>query len=143
MQALNTQIQPLGGGLRCMVPEPSGIRAVGDGALLPPLCVRVRGLADEGVLGCDAVVGEPTEVTGVTGFMRSPLIQAGGGTAGCEGGAERGGGYGDRGGGGGSTFSRWAFRYSLLFATGVRGNAGVRLGLFVLDRVGEVFCGGG
>jgi hypothetical protein len=85
----NTQIQPLvGEPPRCIVPAPSGIRAVGDGAALLPLSVRVSGLADPGVLGSDAVVGEPTDVVGVTGFIRSPLTQAGGGTAGCEGGAE-------------------------------------------------------
>lgn len=74
-------------GVRCIVPAPSGIRAVGDGAAWP-LFVRVRLLTDAGVPGCDDVVGEPTAVTGVTGFMRSPLMQAGSGTAGFAGVAE-------------------------------------------------------
>ena len=91
--------------------------------------------------GCEAV-GEPTEVMGVTGFIRSPLLTAGAGTAGV-GLSDRGGWFGDRGGGGGRTFSRCAARYALLFIPGVRGNAGVRFGLFILGRVGEAPRGGG
>lgn len=97
---MRAQIQPFGGGLLDIVPAPSGIRAVGLGA------------ARAGVPGSDAV-GEPTDVTGVTGFMRSPLMTAAG--VGAEGwvavfGVES----GERGGGGGSTFSRCAFKYALL-----------------------------
>lgn len=86
------------------MPAPSGIRAVGDGAAL---YVRVSGLAEPGVLGRDAVVGEAADVlVGVIGFIRSPLTQAGGGTAGCLGGSEWRRGSADRGGGDCSTFSR-------------------------------------
>lgn len=85
----STQIQPLvGEAPRCIVPAPSGMRAVGDGAALLPLIVRVSRLADPGVLGSDAVVGEPADEVGVMGFIRSPLTQTGGGTAGWVGGAE-------------------------------------------------------
>jgi hypothetical protein len=60
------QIQPFGGGVRDIVPAPSGIRAVGDGAVRP-LFERTR-FTDAGVPGCEAV-GEPTEPKGVTGFI--------------------------------------------------------------------------
>ena len=66
------QIQPLGGGLRDIVPAPSGIRAVGDGA------------CRAGVAGSEAVVGEARDTAGVTGFMRRPdMMAAGAWTAGC------------------------------------------------------------
>lgn len=55
------------------------MRAVGLGAALP-LFERVR-VIEAGVPGIEAV-GEPTEVTGVTGFMRSPLIAPGAGKEG-------------------------------------------------------------
>ena len=99
------QIQPLGRGVRDIVPAPSGMRAVGDGDARP-LFDRARLATDTGVAGCDAVVGEPTDATGVTGFIRSQLMHAGAGTTGCVGVAKRGGGFGDFGGGEGSNFSR-------------------------------------
>jgi hypothetical protein len=92
------QIQPFGGGFRDIVPAPSGMRAVGDGA--------ARLVIEPGVPGCDAVVGEPTDATGVTGFIRRPLMQAGAGTTGFAEVAEGGGGAGDFGGGEGSNLSR-------------------------------------
>jgi hypothetical protein len=70
---------------------------VGDGA--------ARLVIEPGVLGCDAVVGEPTDATGVTGFIRRPLMQAGAGMPGFAEVAE-GGGAGDFGGGEGSNLSR-------------------------------------
>ena len=79
----NAQIQPLGGGLRDIVPAPRGIRAVGDGAVWPPLFDRARLLVDnDGVPDWDAVLDEATALTGETGFIRSPLMQAGLGIAG-------------------------------------------------------------
>lgn len=69
-------------------------------------CARVK---NAGELGSDAV-GEPTEVTGVTGFMRSPLMATGAGKE-VRGVASFGVlTAGERGGGGGRTFSRCALR---------------------------------
>lgn len=95
------QIQPFGGGLRDMVPAPSGIRAEGDGAARPLL--DRASVTEAGVPGTD-VVGEPTEPTGVTGFMRNPLMMAA--ASGCVGVADRDAPAGECGGGGGKTFSR-------------------------------------
>lgn len=73
-----------------MVPCPSGILAVGDGDLADlPLFERTSETASDcaGVAGTDAIdsdvgdvmVGEVAAIdaTGVTGFIRSPLIPAG------------------------------------------------------------------
>jgi hypothetical protein len=119
------------------VPAPSGIRAVGDGAVRS-LFDRTR-FKEAGVPGCEAV-GEPTDVVGVMGFIRRPLMMAGAGTAGCIGVSDLGAGFGDRGGGGGRTFSRCAARYALLLIAGVGGSPGVGVGLY---RVGELSREGG
>jgi hypothetical protein len=56
---MKPQIQPLGGGLRDMVPAPRGIRAVGDGAWR------------------EDSVGDATALVGVMGFMCRPDTQFG------------------------------------------------------------------
>lgn len=81
--------QPLGGGLRLMVPCPSGMRAVGLGLaadlpLLERMRAAARGVEGRDVAGSDGgevVVGEvaATEPAGVTGFMRRPLRTPGAG----------------------------------------------------------------
>lgn len=88
--------------------------------------IGVDGAVDRSDVG-DVVVGDvaATEVAGVTGFIRSPLMTAGGG----RGLSVRVAGAGAAG----STFSRCACRYALLFE-GVMGKAGVRAGL---DLAGE------
>lgn len=91
-----------------MVPEPSGILAVGDGACREP-----------------GVVGEARDPTGVTGFIRRPDRIAAAGRAGWR-----------ESGIAGRTFSRWAWRYALLFCEGVIGNTGVRAGLATRGRAG-------
>lgn len=84
---------PPGGGLRLIVPWPSGMRAVGLG-LAPdlPLLERMRAAARgvegrdvDGSEGGDGVVGElaATEPAGVTGFMRRPLRMPGAGRGDC------------------------------------------------------------
>jgi len=67
-----------------MVPAPSGILAVGDGAW------RIEA----------GVVGDATDPVGVTGFMCSPDVQVGAAMVVLD--------SGDPGGGAGNTFSRWA-----------------------------------
>lgn len=65
-------------------------------------------MADRGVPGVDAV-GEPTDATGVMGFMCSPLMTARAGSLGGSadlGVANFGVPTGERGGGAGRTFSR-------------------------------------
>jgi hypothetical protein len=68
------QIQPLGGGLLDIVPAPSGIRAVGDGACRPL-----------GVAGADVVMGEARDPAGVTGFAWSGFIRCPDWEVGCAG----------------------------------------------------------
>ena len=63
-------IQPLGGGLRAIVPAPSGILAVGEGAVLVGDLVGDLVLADRS--------GEAGE-DGDMGFILSPLKGMGGG----------------------------------------------------------------
>lgn len=82
--------QPPGGGLRLIVPWPSGMRAVGLGLAADlPLFERsraaARGVDGRDVAGSDVgevVVGDvaATEAEGVTGFMRRPLRAEGAGS---------------------------------------------------------------
>ena len=90
----------MGGEVRDIVPVLSGIHAFG-GEAARPLLDRASE-TDAGVPGIDAVDG-PIEPTGVTGFMRKPLMMAGAGEAGV---VDRDAPAGERGGGGGRTFSR-------------------------------------
>lgn len=99
----------MGGGLRDIVPCPSGILAVGDGDLADLLlfertsetasgCTGVAGTdAIDSAVG-DVMVGDVAAIdaTGVTGFIRSPLIPTGTGS----------GDWARRVGAGGRTFSR-------------------------------------
>jgi hypothetical protein len=136
--------QPCGGGVREIVPAPSGIRAVGDGdaaerPLLERTTVSWTGVGGAGETGREDAIGD-------TGFICSPLktegckrtgwgdaagvvaagvaagIAAGTGIAGEE---ER-------------TFSRCACKYALLLREGVSGKAGTRAGLGLVGV--RAFC---
>lgn len=124
MVGCSPHIQPLGGGLRAIVPAPSGILAVGDGAVGDLVSSDRAGDSRPELVvpGVDGEVGELTEA-GDTGFILKPLMAGRTGGGGWVGGG--GPGATERGVGG-RIFSLSFCRYAADERTG---NAGVLPGL--------------